>query len=299
MSFHRGATITTSASLGYAETSDVGPTAGNGFYKRWPDDLAMLQDVGITDIRLTLDWARLQPKPGTLDADWVERYEQFIAAADAIDVRVWATMFEGAVPRWFDNEGGVDDDEAVTTWWPRWVERVADRFGDLLHGWVPMHCLPLDLPARAWDDTWSILRGESPVVASIDVPDGVDSVARFAASADVVGMVLASVPADEPVDDRRLDGAAEHWGEAIRAVHDAAGSRPLAVAQFTPDHDGAEQAARIVERFVDTLDEAIADGCPIETCFLDPAIAAPDTPIGLLDTDRSPTPAAARYLATS
>ena len=45
--------------LGYADTADVGPTAGNGFYRRWPDDLAALQDAGFED-RL-LDWYAAHP----------------------------------------------------------------------------------------------------------------------------------------------------------------------------------------------------------------------------------------------
>ena len=51
-------------------------------------------------------------------------------AAEAIDLRIWATLHDGSIPRWFDNDGGFDDDETFITWWPRWVERVADRFGD-------------------------------------------------------------------------------------------------------------------------------------------------------------------------
>ena len=167
MSFKRGAALTTASTLGFAENSDIGSTAGNGFFRRWPDDLAALQEAGITDVRLTLDWARLQPRPAGLDDDWAERYEQMLDAASAIDLRVWATLHDGSIPRWFDNDGGFDDDETFTTWWPRWVERIADRFGDHVAGWVPFAEIPLGAPTQPWRDTWSILEGTSPVVASV------------------------------------------------------------------------------------------------------------------------------------
>ena len=99
MTLHRGAALTTAATLGEADTADLGPTAGNGFRTRWPDDLATLQELGITDVRIALDWARLQPKPGQLDDDWAEQFEQILRAADAIGVRTWACLHEASVPR--------------------------------------------------------------------------------------------------------------------------------------------------------------------------------------------------------
>ena len=127
MTFRPGASLTTATTLGYADTADLGPTAGNGFRTRWPDDLAALQQQGLADVRITLDWARLQPKPGALDDHWVELFEQILQAADAIGLRPWACLHDGSVPRWFDNDGGLDNDENFTTWWPRWVERAVAR----------------------------------------------------------------------------------------------------------------------------------------------------------------------------
>jgi hypothetical protein len=55
----------------------------------------------------------LQPKPGVLDADWSERFEQIVQAADAIGMHAWACLHEDSIPRWFDNDGGFDDEENV------------------------------------------------------------------------------------------------------------------------------------------------------------------------------------------
>jgi beta-glucosidase len=115
MTLRRGAALTTAATLGHADTADLGPTSGNGFRTRWPDDLATLQDLGISEVRIALDWARLQPKPGRLDDDWAEHFEQILLAARAIGMRPWACLYEAAVPRWFDNDGGFGNDETFTT----------------------------------------------------------------------------------------------------------------------------------------------------------------------------------------
>jgi beta-glucosidase len=296
MSLRRGTALTTAATLGHADTADLGPTAGNGFRTRWPDDLAALQDLGVSDVRISLDWARLQPKPGVLDADWVERFTQILQAADAIGMRPWACLHEVAVPRWFDNDGGFADAETFTRWWPRWVERAADRFGDLVGGWVPFAGVPAGAPEQPWTDTWGILAGGPPVVAAVDLRDRATTVGSFAGRTDLLGAVLTGDWArDEQVSAAELARHADRWGGELR---EAAGAidAPLVVSGFSAGHDDADTAGEIVAAFGAVVDEAVADGVPIEVVFVEPGIAGPDSTAGLLDADRAPTPTSSAFL---
>ena len=296
MTFRRGASLSTVATFGYADTADLGPTEGNGFLQQWPDDLALLADLGITDIRVTLDWARLQPKPGDLDADWVERFESILEAADAVGLRTWATLWDGSVPRWFDNEGGLDDADAFVTWWPRWVEKSADRFGDLVHGWVPFDLLPAD-SSQPWRDTWGILRGTQPVVASIEGIDGLAHIGADVGKMDRLGLVLAPEwDPSEALSDALLEQAADRWGTLVRVAADKGDGAPVVVTGFRPGHDDLDECARIVEVLVATLDLAIDDGVNVEVAFIEPAIAGHDSGHGLLDSARAVTGVANIYL---
>ena len=72
MTFERGASLTIATTLGFSADSNLGPTAGNGFEVRWHDDLVALAELGIIAVRIPLDWARLQPKPGEIDGNWAE-----------------------------------------------------------------------------------------------------------------------------------------------------------------------------------------------------------------------------------
>lgn len=296
MTFRRGASLTTATTLGYADTADLGPSAGNGFRTRWPDDLAALQDLGITDVRITLDWARLQPKPGALDPDWAERFEQILHAADAIGLRPWACLHDGSVPRWFDNDGGIDDDETFTAWWPRWVERAADRFGDLVAGWMPFARIPGDGAEQPWIDTWGILGGGPPVIATVDLRHHGGTVARYAGRCDLLGAVLEPDWTDEDaLDDLAFAEAVDRWGNELRDAADTADDLPMAVG-FGTAHSDPDAAGDVVEATCSMLDEALDDGVRIEIAFVEPAIAGPESPAGLLDADRAPTPASAAFL---
>jgi hypothetical protein len=295
MTFRRGASLTTAATLGHADTADRGPTAGNGFRTRWPDDLAALQDLGITDVRIALDWSRLQPRPGMLDDQWAEHFEQLLRAADAIGVRPWACLHEDAVPRWFDNDGGFDDDETFTTRWPRWVERAADRFGDLVGGWVPFACVPAGAPEQPWVDTWGILAGEAPVVAAVDLRGQFATLDRYVGRMDLLGAVLVGDwDDDDDLDAATLAGAVDRWGGELREAADAIDT-PL-VAGFSAGHRDAGVAGDIVAALRSTLDDACADGVPVEVAFLEPGIAGPDSLAGLLAADRTPTPSSAAFI---
>jgi len=293
MVFARGATLTTAVTLGYGDMSNLGPTAGNGFRTRWPDDLAVLQQVGVTDLRLTFDWARLQAKPGDLDSAWTDWYDQVLTAADAIGLRVWATLHDSDEPRWVTNEGGIDDSDVAVKWLPRFVERVADRFGTGVHGWIPFAEITADLPAAGWAATWSALRGgKAPVVASLSAST-IDSAASFLETCDLIGIVLAHADLDErEPNDEQLDHLREQMHEEVMRSAELAEDTPMRISQFTARHDAADVQGLIAEQFVIALDAAIADGVHIGIAFVDPAIAGPESSGGLLDSARSTTPVA-------
>lgn len=297
MSFHRGASLTTATTLGYADTADLGPTPGNGFERQWLDDLALLADFGLTDLRIMLDWARLQQKPGGLDVDWVERFENILEAAEAIGLRAWATLYDGSVPRWFDDEGGLDDADAFVKWWPRWVEKAAERFGDHVHGWVPFDVLPAG-SGQPWRDTWGILRGTQPVVASIRGIDGLAHIGTDVSTMDRLGLALD--PEWDPTDalsDELLEQAADRWGTLVRVAADKIDGAPVVITGFRAGHDDLDECARIVDVMVATLDLAIGDGVNVEVAFVEPAIAGPNSEHGLLDRTRAVTPTATVFLA--
>jgi beta-glucosidase len=297
MTFRRGASLTTATTLGFADTADRGPTAGNGFRTRWPDDLAALQEAGITDVRITLDWARLQPKPGVVDDDWVERFEQIVQAADAIGIRPWACLHDGSIPRWFDNDGGFDDDENFTTWWPRWVERAADRFGDLVGGWLPFSCIPDGAPQQPWIDTWRILEGGPQVAAAVDLRSSTTDLGRYAGMTNVLGAVLTGDWADDsPVDAATLAGTVDRWGGELRDAADIVDA-PLLIAGFSAQHADADTAGEIVGAVRAASEDAVDDGVSIEVVFIEPGIAGPDSLPGLLDANRATTPSSAAFLA--
>lgn len=229
-----GAVLPVPATLG------VPPTPGNGFETRAAEDLRLLAELGLTDVRIGLDWGRVQPAPGQVDDDWREWYEGAIDAGRAAGLAMWVTLWEGPIPGWFDDEGGFADDAAAGRWWPRWVETAAELVGDRIDGWFPMddpvsrvagladdplrHRRALTNTVVGWRDAWRILRGGPPVATSLGV--------RIVRPADQTVPAQQAARTEEHLRwrlwfDALRDGEITLPGLSSRAVQDLAGSLDL------------------------------------------------------------------------
>jgi beta-glucosidase len=228
--------------LGASATSDapIGGT-GNGFDTRFADDLAVLAAHGVSRVRLGFDWSRLQPRAAMghdLDGRWVEWYSDVITAARTVGIGIWPILLDRNVPRWFDDERGFTDAKSADRHWPRFVEAVAEVFGDRVAGWFPIddpiafaarrepadatrHGELVDTMVVAWRNAWRVLRGGPPVAGSFGVR--------------TVRPVDATVPAAEAA--RRQDHL--RWKTFLRGLRDGTVVIPGRADRVLPDLAGA------------------------------------------------------------
>lgn len=131
---------------------------GNGFAARHADDAALLAEHGLGSLRVTLEWARLEPRPSDrgLDAVEIERYRRILVSIRDAGLEAWACLVHTTLPGWFsEDERGFLDERMARRVWPRHVDRCAEAFGDLVDGWVTVH-----EPVRHALDAW--LHGTLP-----------------------------------------------------------------------------------------------------------------------------------------
>lgn len=301
---------------------------------RFPEDLALLGGLGAKQVRITLDWAWLQPKAGTFDGDAVEWYSGVLQHASTVGVGVQLTLLERAVPAWFDNDGGFTEARFAGHWWPRWVEGVSERFGDLVDGWVPFdnplayanrlipddprrHGEVLDTLVVAWRDTWRILRGGPPVATALGVKtvrpiDETVQAAEAARREDHLRWRLwlqglrdgtVSIPgrADRELPD--LAGACDVIGIVVADADESLGA-VLRAAEMGPDRPLAitlitppgKDADRVtvVQRFELACGEA-AEGAPLQSMALSPTFDIDSYDDGVITRDRDVKDSAAIF----
>ena len=112
---------------------------GAGFARDFRDDLAQLRRLGLNSLRLTVEWARVEPVAGRPDNDALDRYLDLVDAAVAEGLGVWLTLHHTSLPGWYlDDEGGHADEVARHRWWARHVDRMAEAFDGRAAGWCPI-----------------------------------------------------------------------------------------------------------------------------------------------------------------
>ena len=132
------------------------PEGESRFARSWAEDLEQLAGLGITSLQLTLEWADLEPHPGSHDVPAIEFRRELLEASRNLGLKVWACLIDGSLPGWFlDDEGGFLDDRSRNIVWPRHIDWIGEHFGDLVDGWIPQR-EPLTWALRRY------LRAEAP-----------------------------------------------------------------------------------------------------------------------------------------
>jgi hypothetical protein len=299
------------------------------------EDLVLLRELGVAQVRVGIDWAWTQPSPGTWNGDAVELYSGLGRDAAALGIDLQFTLLERDVPKWFDNEGGFGDARWALHWWPRWVEGCAERFGEAVGGWVPMehplalanamfrddprrHGDVLDTLVSGWRDAWRILRGGPPVSTAfgLEVVRPVDQTIQAADAARRLDQIrwglwleglrdgVARIPgrADREVAD--LAGACDVVGVVIRheeetmgLVHRAAEQAPERPMAVTYLVRAGADADRetAVERYVRAADDIAAE-VGLRTVALSPAFDTDDAANGIITRDRDAKDSARVFL---
>jgi len=113
-------------------------------YHRWPQDVALMSELGVKAYRFSIAWPRVQPTgSGPANQPGVDFYERLVDALLAAGIEPAATLFHWDLPQALQDKGG-------------WAERdTAARFGEYA-----------DLMARALGDRVKLW-------ITVNVPEGV------------------------------------------------------------------------------------------------------------------------------
>lgn len=124
----------------WERTGRVPPSgSGNGFAERHTDDFALLAALGLEHFRLSLEWARIEPRNGVYDRAEIERYRDLLLAGVGAGLKMWVTAHHFTLPLWFADLGGFGNERARTYHWRRHIEFLAETFGEYVFGWKPIN----------------------------------------------------------------------------------------------------------------------------------------------------------------
>ncbi len=96
-------------------------------YHRWREDMDLLAELGFTDYRFSIEWARIEPARGEFSNAAIAHYSRMVEGAIERGLRPMLTLHHFTCPRWFDEQGGWDSEDAIELF-GRFVEAAAPIF---------------------------------------------------------------------------------------------------------------------------------------------------------------------------
>ena len=108
-------------------------------YHRWPEDVALMRQLGVGAYRLSLAWPRIIPDgSGAANERGLDFYDRLIDGLLAAGITPWVTLYHWDLPDALQQRGGWINREIVS-WFGRYAEIVAARFGDRVKHWITIN----------------------------------------------------------------------------------------------------------------------------------------------------------------
>jgi beta-glucosidase len=104
----------------------------------WPEDVSALESIGANVYRMSIEWSRLEPRPGEWDAQAEARYRKMFEALRARNIAVFVTVHHFTLPTWVSSRGGWEWEGALDAF-ERFASRVGAAFGQQVDFWVTVN----------------------------------------------------------------------------------------------------------------------------------------------------------------
>jgi len=97
---------------------------------RYPQDIALLAQLGLNCYRFSVEWARIEPRPGELSTRWLEHYRSMAACCRRHGLLPVVTLHHFTNPRWLAADGGWENPQTAARF-ARYCAAVIETVGDL------------------------------------------------------------------------------------------------------------------------------------------------------------------------
>jgi len=106
-----------------------------GWWENAEADFDLARDLHLTALRLTVDWARVEPEIGRFDDAALARYRELVLALHERGIEPMVTLHHFDHPVWFEDLGGFSNPESIPLFL-RFARRAVDALGEVCSEWV-------------------------------------------------------------------------------------------------------------------------------------------------------------------
>lgn len=107
-------------------------------YNRYEEDFDLLKTFNQNAHRLSIEWARIEPKDGEFDHHEIEHYQKILKSLKDRNIQVMLTLWHFTIPQWLAEIGGWENHKAVQ-YFERFVSRVVPELQDNVDIWITLN----------------------------------------------------------------------------------------------------------------------------------------------------------------
>jgi len=105
-------------------------------YHRWPEDIALMRDIGVDAYRFSVAWPRIQPRGrGAVNQKGFDFYDRLIDGVLEAGIEPWLCLYHWDLPQALQDLGGWANRDCAG-WYADYAALVARRYGDRVKRWV-------------------------------------------------------------------------------------------------------------------------------------------------------------------
>lgn len=107
-------------------------------WRLYREDIDLMKDLGHQAYRLSLNWARLEPKPGIHDGEALAQYIDMLTRLKECGIKTFVTVSHGGNPQWFAELGGFGKRDNLCHF-ERHLRWLVPQIKDLVDFWMVLN----------------------------------------------------------------------------------------------------------------------------------------------------------------
>lgn len=107
-------------------------------YTRWPEDVALVAELGFGAYRMSLSWPRLMTVDGRPNPVGFDFYKRLLDALGERGIQRFVTLYHWDLPQWMEDRGGWLNRETAYRF-ADYAELAVRELGDLVEAWATLN----------------------------------------------------------------------------------------------------------------------------------------------------------------
>jgi beta-glucosidase len=107
-------------------------------YNLYEQDFDIIKNLGHNAHRLSIEWARIEPKEGVFDSKEIEHYRKVLTALRKRNIEPFVTLWHFTLPLWFSERGGFERGDSPEIF-ARYCAYVTSQLGDLCQNFATIN----------------------------------------------------------------------------------------------------------------------------------------------------------------